>query len=146
VYSKTIRGSLRETALKLGKKILLFEGGEPRRFSPAAVNAGVAGALRALAAVGIVEPHDSLPITSPTEVPAQSRSTTWVRASRGGIFRLGVTLGDRVARGELLGIIGDPSDRGGTEVRARVTGMVMGHAVNPLVHRGDGIVHIAELE
>ena len=146
VHSKTIRGSLRDTALKAGKKILLFEGGEPRRFSPAAVKAGVAGALRALAAVGIVEPGADTTIPAPTVEPAESRATTWVRASRGGIFRLGVKLGDRVARGELLGIIGDPSDRGGTEVRARVTGMVMGHAVNPLVHQGDGIVHLAELE
>jgi hypothetical protein len=31
-------------------------------------------------------------------------------------------------------------------VRSKATGIVMGHAVNPLVHQGDGLVHIAELD
>jgi predicted deacylase len=68
-----------------------------------------------------------------------------VRAPRGGIFRLRVELGARVARGDLLGIISGPSGRGGREVRASASGLIMGHAVNPLVHQGDGLVHIARL-
>ena len=55
-------------------------------------------------------------------------------------------LGSRVLKGQPLGIIAGPAGRGAAEVRARVSGMVMGHAVNPLVHQGDGLVHIAELE
>lgn len=147
VHSKTVRGSLREAAVKRGKKILLFEGGEPRRFNPTVVDAGVAGALRTLAALGMIDASvaTGAPPATP-HPPAQSRSTRWVRAPRGGIFRLGVTLGSRVEKGELLGIISGPSGRGGAEVRARTGGMVMGHAVNPLVHQGDGLVHIAELD
>jgi hypothetical protein len=77
--------------------------------------------------------------------PVESRSTTWVRAPRGGIFRLETRLGERVTKGERLGIITGPSGRGGREVRAPVTGIVMGHAVNPLVHQGDALVHVADI-
>jgi hypothetical protein len=68
-----------------------------------------------------------------------------VRAPRGGIFRLETRLGERVTKGERLGIITGPSGRGGREVRAPVTGIVMGHAVNPLVHQGDALVHVADI-
>jgi len=140
IHSKTIKGSLRETALRLGKRVLLFEGGEPRRFSPEAVDAGVAGTLRVLAALGMI--GDRATSAAP---PVESRSTTWVRAPRGGIFRLETRLGERVTKGERLGIITGPSGRGGREVRAPVTGIVMGHAVNPLVHQGDALVHVADI-
>ena len=76
---------------------------------------------------------------------AEARSTKWIRAPRGGIFHLQTRLGARVRKGELLGVITEPSGRGGREVRARASGMIMGHAVNPLVHQGDSLVHIAEM-
>ncbi len=142
VHSKTISGSLREAARKLGKRVLLFEGGEPRRFSPRAVEAGVDGALRTLAALEMTTINDP----KPTTPPAESRSTRWVRAPHGGIFRLGVKLGSRVTKGDVLGIISGPMGREAHDVRARISGMIMGHAVNPLVHQGDGLVHIAETE
>jgi uncharacterized protein len=140
VHSKTIKGSLRATALKMGKRVLLFEGGEPKRFSPEAVDAGVEGTLRVLRRLGMTD--DDAPAGARS---VESRSTTWVRAPRGGIFRLEVRLGCRVAKGDRLGIITGPSGRGGREVRARATGIVMGHTVNPLVHQGDALVHIAEV-
>jgi len=142
VHSKTISGSLRDAAGKLGKRVLLFEGGEPRRFSPRAVQAGVEGALRTLAAMEMTTSTDP----NPTTPPAESRSTRWVRAPRGGIFRLGVKLGARVSKGDLLGVISGPIGREAHDVRARTSGIIMGHAVNPLVHQGDGLVHIAETE
>jgi len=142
VHSRTIKGSLRATALKRGKRVLLFEGGEPRRFSTQAVDAGVAGTLRVMKALEMI---DSAP-ASPETPPAESRSTTWLRAARGGIFRLETRLGDRVGKGDRLGIITGPVGRDGSVVKARVTGIVMGHSVNPLVHQGDGLIHIAEVE
>lgn len=139
IHSKPIKGSLRATALRLEKRILLFEGGEPCRFSPDAVDAGVAGTFRVLDALGMAA---APPGPSPNP-PVETRSTLWVRAPRGGIFRLETRLGTRVSKGKRLGIITGPSGRGGREVRARSSGIVMGHAVNPLVHQGDAVVHIA---
>jgi len=42
------------------------------------------------------------------------------------------------------GVISGPFGHDAVEVKAKVAGMAMGHAVNPLVHRGDGLVHIAK--
>jgi predicted deacylase len=141
VHSGTIKGSLRETALKRGKRILLFEGGEPRRFNPEAVQAGAEGTMRVLHALGMTTGAPP----SPSVPPAESRSTKWVRAPKGGIFRLETFLGARVDSSDRLGVITDPAGRSPRDVLAGTSGLVMGHAVNPLVHQGDAIVHVAEL-
>ncbi len=141
VHSKTIKGTLRHTAVKLGKRVLLFEGGEPRRFSPTAVDAGVSGTLRVLRAAGMI---DAAPAA--TNPVRESRNTKWVRAPRGGIFRLEAQLGEEVRKGERIGVIAGPAGRQGQDVVARMDGIILGHAVNPLVHQGDGLVHIAEVE
>jgi len=141
VHAKTIKGSLRHTALKLGKRVLLFEGGEPRRFSDEAIAAGVSGTLRVLQAASMI---DEAPASRSTV--RESRKTRWVRAPRGGIFRLERTLGDVVEKGARLGVITGPSGREGAEVTARIAGVIVGHAVNPLVHQGDGLIHIAAVD
>ena len=141
IHSRPPKGTLRQAVLKKGKRVLLFEGGEPRRFSSEAVAAGVAGTLRTLRALEMVE---GAPET-PSRPPLVSRSTFWVRASRGGIFRLEVALGDRVGKGTRLGTISDPAGAKGTAVRTRKGGVVLGHTVNPLVNLGDAVVHVAEV-
>ena len=139
IHSKTIRGSLREAAVKRGITTLLFEGGEPRRFSAKAVDAGVAGTLNVLEALGMRERLN----VAPAADTLVSWSTRWVRAPRGGIFRMESELGEHVIKGQRLGVISGPSGRDRVVVRARASGVIVGHSVNPLVHRGDGLVHIA---
>lgn len=140
VHSEPTKGTLREAALARGRRVLLFEGGEPRRFSPAAVAAGTLGALRVLAALEMFDA--GVPV--PERPPFESRTTKWLRAPRGGIFRLEVKLGDRVRNGQQVGVISEPGSRAQTPVRSRTAGVVMGHAVNPLVYRGAALVHVAE--
>lgn len=142
IHSKPQKGTLRAATLRQKKRVLLFEGGEPRRFSPEAVTSGVPGALRTLQALGMLS--DAPP--APDARTRESRKTRWVRASRGGIFRLEVALGDAVEKGDPLGIIADPTGADGTRVRARRRGIVLGHTVNPLVNLGDALVHLAEVE
>ncbi len=142
VHNKPATGTLRAAALKRGKRVLLFEGGEPRRFSEETVATGIPGTLRFLRALGMMKRAPA----PPHRKTLISRSTRWVRAPRGGIFRLATRLGAVVSQGQRLGVITDPVAKDGTEVRARVGGVVLGHTVNPLVNPGDGIVHIAELD
>jgi predicted deacylase len=139
IHAKTIQGSLRSAAVDRGKRVLLFEGGEPRRFSRRAVEGGVAGTLRLLEALGMTNTSPPPPL-EPTRL---SRATRWVRAPVGGVFRLETDLGSRVVKGQRLGIISSPRDLNRNELIAPVPGLVMGHAVNPLVHRGDALVHLA---
>jgi len=142
IHAKPIKGSLRAAALKRGKRVLLFEGGEPRRFNLGVVDAGTAGTLRALAALDMT---DGAPETGATTATLESRSTKWIRAPRGGILRLSTSLGAVVAKGERVGEITDPMARRGTQVRAQSGGVVIGSTVNPLVSLGDAIIHVAEI-
>lgn len=140
--SRTLPGSLREAALERGKTILLLEAGEPLRFNRNAIAAGVAGTLRVLAALGMRPLEDDEADAAET---LEGRASRWVRASRGGVFRLRVELGQRVEKGDLLGVINDPYPSRGRRIRAPAAGLVMGFTNNPLVHQGEALVHLAQV-
>jgi len=52
-------------------------------------------------------------------------------------------LGERVVRGQPLGVIADPMGESEFPIRAPGEGYVIGGVTNPLVHRGDAVLHIA---
>ncbi len=137
----TIRGSLRAEAGKLGVKLLLFEGGEPMRFNRRAIRSGVRGSLRALAALGLW-PGEPPPIDGEA---VELDKTSWLRAARSGVFYLDVALGERVARRQIVGIVADPITGSERPIRAPWPGVVVGHTNNPLVYRGDAVVHLGRV-
>ncbi len=106
-----------------------------------AVEAAVPGVLRVLHALGMV--GDDLPTPAPH--PVECRSSTWIRAPRGGIFRLESHLGASVRKGDRLGIVTDPVSHGGAPVVSAHEGVLIGHAVNPLVHQGNGLIHVGHV-
>jgi len=75
-----------------------------------------------------------------------ARSSTWVRASASGLFRRVCSLGSRVKRGAVLGLIDDPFGGGESEVTAAASGIVIGCSEIPLVHEGEALFHIARFE
>jgi predicted deacylase len=131
-------GSLREAALVAGLKMLLYEGGEPLRFNDDAIQIGVRGILRVMRALGMRKGKATRLVESPVELAA----TRWLRARQSGILRLTATLGERVVKGQVLGTIADPFGERTAPVRAVSSGIIVGQVKNPLVHRGDAIVHV----
>jgi predicted deacylase len=139
IHSATRDGSLRQAVAQKGIPVLLYEAGEALRFDDQAIDTGVAGVLRVMAHLGMIklaEPHAVEPST-------EIRATRWLRASRGGLLHLKVTLGQSVSKKECVGIIRDAFGDKSVKVVAPHDGIVVGHAQNPVVHRGDAIVHIA---
>ncbi len=138
--ARTRSGSLRQAAAKIGKTVLLYEGGEPLRFDPFSIQCGVDGVIRAMAAIGML-PDVSVPEKHPASAVVENSS--WIRARRSGILRMNVGLGDQVTDRQPLALINDVfGGRCGT-VRAPFDGTVIGHTNNPLVHQGDAVLHIA---
>ncbi len=142
IYSQTRDGSLREAAAKQGIPILLYEAGEALRFDENAIKVGVEGIMRVMASLNMYPLEMYLEPKPVLEV----NETKWVRASRSGILRLYVELGQKVIKKQLLGVISDAFGEKNTTVNAPCTGMVIGSLQNPLVNQGDAIVHLAVLE
>jgi predicted deacylase len=74
------------------------------------------------------------------------RHTHWVRARRTGILRSTVRAGQRVANGEVLGIVADAVGESRATMKAPFGGIVIGHTQHPLVNRGDALWHLADLD
>ena len=139
IHSKSIVGSLRETAAKKGCQMVVFEGGEVNRFNPYAVEVGVDGTLHTLKSLKMINTRKKIQ----TRRSDKFMAAKWVRASKSGLFQFLEKLGSRVKRGERIGVIsnifGDPI----SYVNALCDGMIVGMSTNPRVYQGDAIIHIA---
>lgn len=58
-------------------------------------------------------------------------------------MHLNIQLGQRVQKKQLLGFITDAFGDTELKVYSPINGMVISYTQNPLVHQGDGIVHLA---
>jgi predicted deacylase len=134
-----IPGSLRAAARRRGTHLIVYEAGEPLRFDEGAIRTGVEGVLRVLAAVGMRAPVDEAPPPSSFE----AASAAWLRAPRSGIFHLNARAGETVERGQQLGFLTTPFGETIHQLKAPYESVVIGHTSNPLVYRGDALLHLA---
>jgi len=145
MLNSTLRdGSLREAAAECGIPMLLYEGGEALRFNEVAIRAGLQGILRVMRSMEMLPPLKSRRKVYPE--PFVARTSTWVRASRSGLFRKVASLGSRVKKGEVIGLIDAPFSGRETEVNAIADGIIIGCAELPLVNEGEALFHIARFE
>jgi len=142
VHARTRDGSLREAAAQAGIPVLLFEGGEALHFDEEAIEAGTQGILRVMRLLRMGRFGKRRKAADSFE----ARGSFWVRATRGGVCRLGVGLGERVEAGRELGVIADAFGDDARGFRAPRPGLVIGINTNPLVNRGDAVVHLAEAD
>ena len=74
-----------------------------------------------------------------------ARTSTWLRASDGGLLRVRRNIGDFVNEGDVVGVISDPFGGWESEICATIAGLIIGGATMPMVNQGDAIFHIASL-
>lgn len=139
LHAKIRDGSLRHAARERGAAVLLYEGGENFRFDEYAIDAGVVGVRRVLAALEMIDLPD---LEHPPS--RECRQSGWVRARRTGILRFDAHLGQEVADGERLGSLLDSFGKTLAAVYANRAGVVIGRNEAPLVNSGDALAHIAE--
>lgn len=142
VNSTLRKGSLREAAQRLGKPVLLYEGGEPLRFNEQAVRVGTHGVLAVLHRLGMCGAQGG----SRRKPSAYVSDSSWVRAKRGGLLRLAVDEGQRVQEGQSLGQITDPLGTKRSAIAAPFDGLVIGKTINPVIHAGEALVHLGRVE
>ncbi len=141
MHARLRDGSLRYAARERGAKVLLYEAGEAWRMDDWAIDAGVAGVRRVLAALDMTDPvADDDPPAS-----AESWRSGWVRARGTGMVHLDVRLGQEVVKGERIGGLFDSLGKRVRLIHADRDGLVVGRTEAPVVNSGDAVVHLAEL-
>ncbi len=136
--AKPIAKTLRHAATQAGAKVLLFEGGEALRLDGFAIEAGTNGVLRVLAALDMIDP-----MVPPAATHYRGEGSQWVRAARSGLAQLDCALGSVVEEDEVLGRINDSFGKHLGQLKSPCAGLIIGLKLDPLVNRGDAIVHVA---
>jgi predicted deacylase len=125
-----------------GHAVLLYEAGEGLRFDEVSVRAGQAGILRVLKSLGMISGRGVAAAKAP---PQFCRSSKWLRAPMGGLFRsLGPTV-RLVRKDDVLGMVSDPFGER-SEIVAPFDGIIVGRAVLPVVNEGDAVFHLARVQ
>jgi len=135
--SNLIDKSFRKAAAKKGKPVLVYETGESLRLDEEGIELGIDGTLRVLKHLGMAE---YAPNGTSTRI---FKKSTWVRARNAGLFQSRIELGDELNKRQVLGYITDPFGNESFKVVAPKTGMVIGINNNPVIHKGDAIIHFA---
>lgn len=137
ISSRLIPKTLRECVTKLGKTILLFEGGKSDVMDSFVVEEGIRGVINVLHHLEMTD-----------ETPEQKRgsvvieSSKWLRSPASGMFRLSVDNGSFVEKGASLGVISDPYGSKERIVKATMSGYLYCVNQSPIVHKGDALFHI----
>lgn len=129
--------SLRQTAAKHGKNIIVYEGGESLRMDPHAIEEGVNGTLRLMKHLNMI---DWAP--EPSVATKIIWNTSWIRARTAGIFHPQVQAGDLIHKHQWIGDITDPFGESREQIKSSATGYVVGLNNNPVVNAGDALMHV----
>lgn len=141
LQSQLREGSLRKEAQKKNVDVLVYEAGESLRLDEFSVRVGVKGVLNVMRHIGM---RSGGAVTLPRQ-PVFARSSSWVRAPEGGIFKAHKALGDSVIEGDTLGIIHDPCEGKELPITAGFNGIIIGRLNVAVVNSSDPLFHIARI-
>lgn len=137
LHSKYRPKSLRQSAARNGKHIIVYEGGESSRFDNFAIEEGVNGTVRLMNYLNMTQGY-----VKPLVENQIVMNSNWVRARFSGVFISKVKYGDFVAKNKVVGYIKDPFGAFSKNLVAKISGYVIGLNHQPLVHQGDALIHI----
>lgn len=141
LYAPNRERSLRESAVQLGKKMLLFEGGKSLNINEKVTDKAVVGTMRFMQHLGMRDFSRQLKEV-PLSKPILIVSSAWKRSNYSGMFRSYIHSGDFVQKGQKLGSISDPYGAFEHIVKAPSSGYVIGVNHAAIVHQGDALFHI----
>ncbi|HAC26099.1 MAG TPA: succinylglutamate desuccinylase, partial [Cytophagales bacterium] len=129
--------SLRQTAAKRGKNIIVYEGGESLRMDAHAIEEGINGTLRLMKHLKMIEWAPAA-----KEENRVVWNSSWARARTAGLFQPTIRCGDLVHKNQLIGTLTDPFGEYKEQVKSPSMGYVVGLNNNPVVNAGDALMHI----
>lgn len=142
LHSKIISKSYRATCSRMGKPILLFEGGKSKVSDKEVARIGVHGAMRVLLHLDMLD--TKLDIFEPERPSITVENTRWTRANYSGLLHTKVTCGQKLEVGQHLATITDPYGKFRHVVKAKSVGYVINVNEASLVYQGDAIFNISQ--
>ncbi|WP_317048754.1 succinylglutamate desuccinylase/aspartoacylase family protein [Hymenobacter sediminis] len=134
-------GSLRETAMQEGRRIIVYETGESLRLDEPGIDLGIVGTLRVLHYLGMMP--EAPAAAQPSVVCMRS---TWLRAKYAGLFHSLVHLGQYIEKGQVFGSVADPYGENSVRLESPVAGYIIGLNHMPVVNQGDALVHVGRTD
>lgn len=138
LQSKGAKGSLRRAATENGIPAVTLEAGAPHGLQKSAIEYGVKSVESALSGLGLTKARA---FSWLQDEPVYVRSI-WVRANEGGVLLGNVSLGDRVKKNDVLGVVTDPITNRRSEILSPVAGRIIGMALNQVMHPGFAAYHL----
>lgn len=134
--SKLIDKSIRKEAFKMGKSIVVYEGGESMRFDEENIEQGILGAKK------VLHHYDMIQFNSSLQNSTHCSNSMWIRAKNSGLFQSRVQSGSMVKQREVIGRIVDPFGQFQTLIKSPKPGILIGHSNAPVVNQGDALFHL----
>ncbi len=141
--SSQISKTIRESISKLGKNMLLFEGGKTNNIEEMVVEEGINGVKRLLSHLGMRSFKIDI---SKDRIPIVLTESKWMRSPNSGMFQALVKNGERVSKNDVIGIVTDPYGKFERKVKSSTNGFIICLNESPVVYKGDAIFHIAKAE
>ena len=141
INSSLIGKTIRESMIKMKKKILLFEGGMANSIEEMVVEEGLNGTKRLIAHLGM---RNYKIDTSKEREPVVLKESRWLRAPNSGMFQALVKNGAQVDRGTILAVVTDPYGNFEKKIKSPISGYVICANESPVVFKGDAIIHIGK--
>lgn len=138
IHSNYIHKSLRETMHKMGKTILLFEGGKSKNINSTITNSAVIGTHNVMKHLGMQDGEIDRTVKS-----VIIKKAKWIRAPHSGMFRLKVKNGIRVKKKDLLGVIQDPFGEFERKIFAPFDCNIFCVNTTPIVNKGNALFHVS---
>ncbi|WP_299526090.1 succinylglutamate desuccinylase/aspartoacylase family protein [uncultured Lutibacter sp.] len=142
VYSKSQERTFRRSMVKLGIKVLLFEGGKSLNLDKTVTKIGIQGAINVIHELGLKDFSSKIIKTNITNQPIIIKSSKWIRAKHSGMYRSDVSAGQKVAKGLKLGSISDPFGDFESAFKNNQEGYILNSNHAPVVNQGDALFHI----
>ncbi|SNR52231.1 succinylglutamate desuccinylase/aspartoacylase family protein [Lutibacter flavus] len=142
VFSKSQEKTFRNSMVKLGKKVLLFEGGKSLNLDKSVTKTGIQGAINVMHHLGLQDFSSKISKATKENPPVVIKSSKWIRAKHSGMYRSSISAGQKVEKGVKLGSISDPYGSYENAFKNPQEGYILNSNHSPVVIQGDALIHI----
>jgi uncharacterized protein len=133
IRDRSIRAHLNQQ----GRQYVIFEGGKARCLDEDAIHEAHRGITRVMEHLGLWSGNSDT-----TRGATYLSGSKWIRSPMAGLFHPLMERGSAVEKGMVLGLVADPYGDQRKQVKAPLSGHIIGMNTAPVVNQGDALFHL----